>query len=501
MSTTNSSPTRLRFWLNDRLIDEAGVPPTTTLLRYLRDHRHLTGTKEGCAEGDCGACSVVILEPRDDGPATYRAVNSCLMFLPMLQGKRVYTVEALRDPAPGLAPNQGHHPVQQAMVDARASQCGYCTPGIVMALFEACYRSDMGQDWTLDDQVCGNLCRCTGYRPIRQALEDVAGRRPADRFAAEANQYRPGDAALTYRAEHPTQGPQDYAQPTSPAALWDQLDAWPDAVFVAGGTDLGLHVTKHHRPLPRVIGLEGIQELEALAATDDGLQVGARATLTRLLEAATGRLPALEKMLRVFGSRQIRSRATIGGNLATCSPIGDLGPVLVALDAVATVRSREGSRSMPVADFLSGYRKPDLQPGEILWSVQIPWPTGFAASYKVSKRREMDISTASAGMQVWVTDGVVDDIRLAYGGLSARPAQRATHTEAALRGGPWTEAAVDAALDQLARDYQPIDDLRGSAAYRTLLARNLLRGFFLDSQRPPEAQLVDAPVSTVAAGA
>ncbi len=344
MPTNDASPTRLRFWLNDRLVDEANAAPTTTLLRYLRDDRHLPGTKEGCAEGDCGACSVVILEPRSDGPATYRAVNSCLMFLPMLQGKRVYTVEALRDPTPGLADDEGHHPVQQAMVDSRASQCGYCTPGIVMALFEACYRDDMSPPWTLDDQVCGNLCRCTGYRPIRDALDQVAGLRPKDHFAAEANQHQPGDATLDYRAEHPTQGAQAYRQPGTLPALWDAMEAWPDAVFVAGGTDLGLHVTKHHRPLPQVIGLEGIRELETLATTPEALEVGARVTLTRLLEAADGRLPALEKMLRVFGSRQIRSRATIGGNLVTCSPIGDLGPVLVALDAVATVRSRSGPR-------------------------------------------------------------------------------------------------------------------------------------------------------------
>ncbi len=484
----------VRFWLNDQLVEESRLPPTTTLLRYLRDHRHLSGTKEGCAEGDCGACSVVILEPRESGPATYRAVNACLMFLPMLQGKRVYTVEALREPARDK--HQGHHLVQRAMVEARASQCGYCTPGIVMALFEACYRDDMQAEWKLDDQVCGNLCRCTGYRPIREALAQVAGTQPHDRFAAEANQYRAGEAALDY-----DQGAHAYRQPTTPDDLWDALDAWPDAAMVAGGTDLGLHVTKHHRPLPRVIGLEGIRELEALADDDTGLDVGARVTLTRLLEAAEGRLPALEKMLRVFGSRQIRSRATLGGNLVTCSPIGDLGPVLVALDAVATVRGRGGVRSMPVGDFLAGYRTPDLRPGEVLWSVRIPFPTGFAASYKVSKRREMDISTASAGMQVWVEGGVVRDLRLAYGGMSARPAQRATHTEAALRGGPWSEAAVEAAVPELARDYQPIDDLRGSAAYRNLLAANLLRGFFLDSQRPPEDLLQDRPISTVAAGA
>jgi xanthine dehydrogenase small subunit len=491
----------IRFWLNDRLIEERAVPATTTLLRYLRDHRALTGTKEGCAEGDCGACTVAILEPRADGPATYRAVNSCLMFLPMLQGKRVFTVEALRESLPGQPAGAGHHPVQQAMVDSRGSQCGYCTPGIVMSLFEACYRSDMGPTWKIDDQLCGNLCRCTGYRPIREAAEAIAGSRPRDRFAAEANQYVPGDAGLDYAAPHPTQGSQSYKQPTTEAALWDALDASPDAQLVAGGTDVGLLVTKRHQHLPNVIGLEGLEGLRAASQSPAAFEVGAGVSLTQVLELVDGALPALEKMLRVFGSRQIRSRATMGGNLVTCSPIGDLGPVLVALQAIAVVKGRNGTRDVPMGDFLAGYRQTALRPGEILWAVRIPRPQGFAASYKVSKRREMDISTASAGMQVWVDNGIVRDICLAYGGLAARPAQRAVATEAALRGKPWTEATVEAAVPHLDTDYQPISDLRGSATYRSLLAKNLLRGFFLDSQRPAADQLQDLPVSTIPAGA
>jgi xanthine dehydrogenase small subunit len=492
----------IRFWLDDRLVDERTVPPTTTLLRYLRDHVGQCGTKEGCAEGDCGACTVAILEPRTDGGGTFRAVNSCLIFLPMLQGKRVYTVEALRDRGAAMRDaSSGYHPAQQAMVTTRGSQCGYCTPGIVMSLFEACYRDDMGADWQIDDQLCGNLCRCTGYRPIREAAEAVAGSRPADRFAAEARQYTPGDAALTYASAHPIHGPQRYLQPTTDEELFRLVAEHPDAKLVAGGTDLGLEVTKHHKVLPLVIGLEGIEGLRALSDDGEAFTVGAGVTLTRLLEAVDGQLPSLEKMLRVFGSRQVRSRATIGGNLATCSPIGDLAPVLVSLQAEATVRSAAGSRTLPMGDFLAGYRQADLRPGEVLWSIRIPRATGFARSYKVSKRREMDISTASAGMQLWLADdGTVAELVLSYGGLSARPAQRATHTEAALRGQPWSLASLQAALPELQRDYQPISDLRGSAAYRNLLARNLLIGFFHDSQRADRDVLEDLPVATVSAG-
>ncbi len=485
----------VRFWLNDRLVEESSLPGTTTLLRYLRDHAGMPGTKEGCAEGDCGACAVVILEERPEG-ATFRAINSCLLFLPMLQGRRVYTVEALRERRPGAPDEEGYHPAQEAMVATRGSQCGYCTPGIVMSIFEACYRDDLREAWQIDDQLCGNLCRCTGYRPIRQAAEAVAGARPADRFRAEATHYLPGDPAVDLL------GPRGrYTQPGSADELFAAIAERPQAVLVAGGTDLALRVTKRHEALDDVIGLDGVRELRELTIDDRGLQIGAGVSLTRVLEQAHGRLPALEKMLRVFGSRLIRSRATIGGNLVTCSPIGDLGPVLVALDATATVRSATSSRTMPVADFLAAYRRPDLRPGEVLWSIHVPWPQGFVASYKVSKRRELDISTASAGMAVTVTDGVVSAICLAYGGLSARPASRATRTEAALLGRPWTEASVDAALPLLDLDFSPIDDLRGTAAYRRLLAKNLLRGFFLDSQRPAAAQLTDDTTSPIAAGA
>lgn len=493
----------IRFWLDDRRVEIRDLPPTTTLLRYLRDHAGQPGTKEGCGEGDCGACTVAVLEARPEGGGTYRAMNSCLIFLPMLQGKRLYTVEALRERGAAMRDTaSGYHPAQEAMVTTRGSQCGYCTPGIVMSLFEACYRDDMKAPWAIDDQLCGNLCRCTGYRPIREAGEQVAGLLPDDRFAAEARQYVEGHAGLDYRSHHPVFGEQHYLQPTDEASLFEAMAAHPDARLVAGGTDLGLEVTKHHRVLPQVIGLEGLTDLRALDTDDTGFTVGAGVTLTRLLEAVDGQLPALEKMLRVFGSRQVRSRATLGGNLATCSPIGDLGPVLVALGAQATVKGRDGTRTMSVGDFLAGYRQPDLRPGELLWSVRIPRPEGFAASYKVSKRREMDISTASAGMRVVVADdGTVAEIVLAYGGLSARPAQRAAATEAALMGQPWSLASVEAALPRLADDYQPIDDLRGSAAYRRLLARNLLVGFFHESQRADGAPLEDRPVATVNAGA
>ncbi len=475
---------RIQFWLNDRSIEVEGVAGTTTLLRYLRDEVHLVGTKEGCGEGDCGACTVAFIERRDDGSATFRAVNSCLMFLPMCQGKRLYTVEALRDRADAFQnSSSGFHAVQRAMVDRRGSQCGYCTPGIIMSLFEACYREDMGAEWQLDDQMCGNLCRCTGYRPIREATRDVAGQRPDDRFMAELRNHREGDASLqgvqgTYLGQ-----PQQYFQPATLDELWAIRAAHPQAILVAGGTDLGLWVTKFRREMPVVIGLEALDVLKELTETASGWRVGAGVSLTRVHEVLGPELPGVDRMMRVFGSRQIRSRATVGGNICNASPIGDTPPLWLALDATAIVVGPAGERRVPMSVFFLGYRETALQGDEILLAIEVPRPKpgAFFHSYKVSKRREMDISAVAAAMYVDTDGDRVTEVRLAYGGVAATP-YRAQKTEAFLMGKPWTEATVEAAMQVLDAEVAPISDHRGSARFRSLLARNLLRGFFLESQ-------------------
>jgi len=482
----------LRFWLNDEVVEEDRAAGTTTLLRYLRDYRGLTGTKEGCAEGDCGACTVAVLEESDGPEARFRAVNSCLIFLGMLQGKRVYTVEALA--------RSGAHPVQDALVNCRASQCGYCTPGIAMSLFEACYRSDMGDLWQVDDQLCGNLCRCTGYRPIRAAGEAVAGLRPDDDFLQAKGVYSDESAELDYRAQDGLAGPQRYLQPTDLASLFAARAEHPDAVLVAGGTDLGLAVTKRHEHFPLVIGLEGLEVLREISKTEDSWRIGAGATLTRMMETVGAEIPAIHKMLRVFGSRQIRSRGTLGGNLCNASPIGDMGPVLVGLDATAVICGPEGQRRVPMDNFFKGYRRTALEGAEILLAVEIPNPEpgAFHASYKVAKRRELDISTVAAGMGVRLDEsGVVKWVRLSYGGVSAVSGARAYQTEGALIGMPWTEATIEAVLPLLEEDFSPISDLRGTDRYRNLLVKNLLRGFYAESQRADRDAFIDLPVGTV----
>lgn len=478
-------PDILRFNLNGTWIEETNVPPTTTLLRYLRDVRGLVGTKEGCAEGDCGACSVAIVERGQDGRPEYRAVNSCLVLLPMVQGKHVVTVEALK--------GDDYHPAQHAMAKALGSQCGYCTPGIVMSLFEATYRDELKEPWQLDDQLAGNLCRCTGYRPVRDAAKEVAGTCPGDRFAAALPASAPGSMAYHHETSSTL-----FATPTTFDELWALLDEHPDARFVVGGTDLSLEITKKFEVPPKLVSLEGLKELRTLR---DGptLSLGSAVTISELEAFTPARLPSVHRMVRYFAARQVKHRGTVGGNLCTASPIGDLAPVLLSLGATCVLRSRAGERRVPMEQFFTGYRKTALQPKELLVAVEVPAPpaTARAAAYKVSKRRELDISAVSAGFFV-ETDGqnVVTAARLGYGGVAATP-KRATRAEQALVGRPWTEATIEAAVKALATDFTPLSDHRGSAAYRSLVAGNLLRGFFLETRATPQPTLAPRHVATV----
>ncbi|MFO0598470.1 MAG: xanthine dehydrogenase small subunit [Myxococcaceae bacterium] len=477
----------LRFNLNGVWTEERGVSPTTTLLRYLRDRRGMTGTKEGCAEGDCGACTVAIAERAPGGETTWRAVNSCLVLLPMLQGKHVVTVEALRD-------ESGYHPAQLAMSKALGSQCGYCTPGIVMSLFEATYRKDLDAPWKLDDQLCGNLCRCTGYRPIREAGEAVGGSCPKDRFAKSLESAAPQSMALEYQSDG-----QRFWTPDSLDALWKVLDAHPDARFVSGGTDLSLEVTKRFAVIPKLISLEGLTALRTLGEIDGGFTLGAGATISELEAFTVARLPSVHRMLRYFGARQIKHRGTIGGNLCNASPIGDLAPALLSLGATAVLRSRQGERRVPLADFFLGYRKTALQPKEILAAVEVPRPSSTARSlsYKVSKRRELDISAVAAGLYVDTdASNVVTVARFAFGGMAATP-KRAAKAEALVVGKPWTKDTAEAAAQALASDFTPMTDHRGSDRYRAMVAANLLRGFFEETATVRQPALQGRHAATV----
>jgi len=479
----------LRFCLNDRWHEVRDLSPTTTLLRYLRDHAGLSGTKEGCAEGDCGACTVAVLEADRRGGQRFRAVNACLLLLPMIQGKRVYTVE-------GIKSAQGYHPAQQVMAEKLGSQCGYCTPGIVMALFEGCYRDDLDEPWKLDAQMCGNLCRCTGYRPIRDAAQALAGSCPKDRFAQLAWEEQPGSMALSYQTQA-----QEFFTPDSLEALWPWLQAHPDARPVVGGTDLSLEVTKRYAEPPQLFSLEGIAALRTLEVKDGVLKVGACVTVSDLEDFSRDVLPALERMVRYFGARQIKNRATVGGNLCNASPIGDLAPVFLGLGAEAIAVSSRGERRIPFDAFFLSYRKTALNPGEVLARVEvaIPKPDLRVGAYKVSKRRELDISVVAGCFVVAVNPaGAITSARLAFGGMAATP-KRGTQAEQALIGAPWNEETVEQAALALAHDFQPLSDHRGSAAYRMKVAQNLLRGFYVETNEVPTSRLPHLHTATVQA--
>lgn len=477
----------LRFNLNGAWVEERELSPTTTLLRYLRDRRHLTGTKEGCAEGDCGACSVAVAELGADGQPEWRAINSCLVLLPMLQGKHVITVEALKQ-------GDAYHPAQVAMSNALGSQCGYCTPGIVMSMFEATYRKDLDAPWKLDDQLCGNLCRCTGYRPIRDAAQSVAGTCPKDAFSSALPGARPESMAVSYQAQG-----QRFVTPGGFEALWAELDAHPDARFVVGGTDLSLEVTKKYAVIPKLISLEGLHELKGTSETATGFRIGSGVTIAELEAFTAARLPSVHRIVRYFAARQIKHRGTVGGNLCTASPIGDLPPALISLGATAIIRGKNGERRVPLEQFFVSYRKTALEPKEILVAIDVPRvPAGArAVSYKVSKRRELDISAVSAGFFV-DTDaaGVVTTARLVFGGMAATP-KRASGAEAALVGKPWSAENVAVAAKAIATDFSPMSDHRGSAAYRSLVAANLLRGFFDETREVKQPALKSRHASTV----
>ena len=474
------------FKLNGLVVEPAPCSPNTTLLQYLRSSGRC-GTKEGCAEGDCGACSVAILDPATPGQATWRAVNSCLIFLPMLHGKEVVTVE-------GLAELENLHPAQKELVDRMGSQCGYCTPGIVMSLFEACYRDDLNEHWQVDDQLCGNLCRCTGYQPIREAGRAVASIQPEDRFREALRNSSQEEIRLNYQ-----HGSQRYLCPGSLPELWDAIDQAPNARFIAGGTDLALLVTKRFEELPELLSLENVSELRGIRVDTDSWSIGATTLLSELEAQAAEGLPLIARMLRFFASRQIKNRATLGGNLCNASPIGDMAPVLMAMGSEVILSSRQGDRRVHLDDFFLDYRQTALQAGEILSAVEVPvlGPEWKVGAYKVSKRRELDISAVCAAFALRLDEeGCVAEIRLCYGGMAATT-KRARVTEKSLLGQIWNQETVERVLPELSHDFSPMNDQRGSAWFRTTLARNLLLGFFLETESATFKRLPARPSSTL----
>lgn len=468
----------VRFVLGLEAHEVRGLPPTTTVLAYLRDHCRRVGTKEGCAEGDCGACTVVLGEVDGEGGAIrYRAVNSCIQFLPQLHGKQLITVEDLCGEDGAL------HPVQQAMVEEHASQCGFCTPGFVMSLFAMFHGAGDAGRAAVDDALAGNLCRCTGYAPIIRAAQKIPALRGADKFNAAhkttAKKLRAANdgETLTVRANG-----QNYFAPRTLRELLQLRARHVEATIVAGATDAGLWVTKQLRRLGPVLDTGRVAELRRLRERAGVLEIGAAVTYRDAAAALTVHYPALGELMRRLGSVQVRNVATIGGNIANGSPIGDMPPPLIAAGSRVVLRSARGAREIALEDFFSGYGKQDLRADEVLEKILLPLPpAGLHFNvYKLSKRFDQDISIVCGAFALRMQKQKVAAIRIAFGGLAGVP-KRARRAEQALAGKTWNESTVAAALAALEKEYAPLGDLRGSAAYRTLAAKNLLRRFYLET--------------------
>jgi xanthine dehydrogenase small subunit len=478
----------IRFFHRGEVVAIADPAPTRTVLEWLREDRRCVGTKEGCAEGDCGACTVVVGELDAGGALQLKPVNACIQFLPTLDGKALFAVEDLKQ-------GEALHPVQQAMVECHGSQCGFCTPGFVMSMW-ACYERHQGAGTVptrqqLADDLSGNLCRCTGYKPILEA-----GRRMFDLPAVrlDAAPVRAALAALAEDAAPSAAGA--FHAPRTLAEFAALREARPAARVLAGSTDIGLWVTKQFRDLGELIYIGNVAELRRIEVEGDTLRIGAAASLEAAWQALVAEWPSLRDVWLRFASLPIREAGTMGGNVANGSPIGDSAPVLMALGARIVLRRGEWQREMALADFYVDYMRNRLEPGEFVEALVVPLDSAQQLrAYKISKRFDCDISAVCAGLSIVLDGERVTRVRLAFGGMAAI-VRHAAGAEAAVLGQPWTEATLNAAVAALALDFKPLSDMRASAAYRLQVAQNLLRRFWLETR--PVDPLPESAVSVFA---
>jgi xanthine dehydrogenase small subunit len=476
----------IRFVLDGEVIEINDVDPTRTVLQFLREDLCRTGTKEGCAEGDCGACTVVLAELNRDGDdITLRAVNSCIQFLPTLDGKELITVESLS--------RNGHdlHPVQQAMVDHHGSQCGFCTPGFVMSLF-ALYKSNANPSRReIDDALAGNLCRCTGYRPIIAAAEAMYSAGPGEDWLQQpaAKSQIPAQRVEALKKLRRDEGMRltgsgrTFFAPTTADELAGVLADHPDVTVLAGGTDVGLWVTKQYRQLDTIVYTGHVAELRAMNVSASHIEIGAAVTLTDAMAVVVEHYPELDELFRRFASPPIRNAATLGGNIANGSPIGDSMPALMVAGAALVLRRGRSTREVALDDFYIDYHVNDLRRSEFIESIRIPLPGEGVVlrSHKLSKRFDQDISAVCTAYRLELDGDRVRSFRMACGGLAAT-IRRATHCEAVVEGQTWDEDTIARAAAALEQDFTPITDMRASADYRLRAAQNLLRRFYLESR-------------------
>lgn len=465
--------TTIRFLLDGQLHEVQDISPTTTVLNYVRERLRRTGTKEGCAEGDCGACTVVLAELATVG-LRFRAINSCIQFVPTLDGKALFTVESLKKINDGRL-----HPVQQALVECHASQCGFCTPGFVMSLFALYKNTEQASRSEIDDGLSGNLCRCTGYRPIIEAAQRMyeLGRDTLNEqtLADKLEKIKPA-ACLRLKKQN------SYYAPVAVAELAELFMQYPDATILAGGTDIGLWVNKQFRELPITIYIGYVAELHYIDKGHAATEIGAAVSLSDAFAVLEKDHPDLRELGRRFASPPIRNAGTLCGNIANGSPIGDSMPALISLGATLLLRCGDLVRELPLDKFYLAYQKNALRPGEFVQAVRIPCPPTkrYFRAYKNAKRYDQDISAVCAAYNIQIEDGTAARVRICYGGMAAIP-QRAFHTEQQIQGKPWSQATVKSALAALAEDYEPLTDMRASAEYRLQVAANLLMRFYWET--------------------
>ena len=467
----------IKFLLGHEPREIADLDPNLTVLRYLREHEGLCGTKEGCAEGDCGACTVVLAEP-ENGRLRHRAVNACIQFLPTLHGKQLIAVEHLK------AADGSLHPVQQAMVDCHGSQCGFCTPGFVMSLYVLYQAGGAQERSAIDDALAGNLCRCTGYGPIVAAARQMGVAEAEDESEVVAQlSALMGERSLSLEAAG-----RRYFAPRTADELAALLQECPEACLLAGGTDVGLWVTKQHRRLDPVIYVGEVAELKRLEVGPYKIEIGAAVTYSEAHAVIAEAYPDFGEVIRRLGSRQIRNLGTIGGNIANGSPIGDSPPPLIALDARLVLRQGAERREIDLENFFIAYGQQDLRPGEFVEAVHLPRPTSSwqFRCYKVSKRFDQDITAVLGAFNLKLEGGRVAAARICYGGMAATP-KRATACETALIGAAWNEQTLERGRQALDEDFAPINDMRASADYRLRVAKNLLTKAYVETSAPETA--------------
>nr|WP_238930486.1 xanthine dehydrogenase small subunit [Vibrio sp. S9_S30] len=465
--------------LNQSVKHIKDVSPNTTVLQYVRTQLHKTGTKEGCGSGDCGACTVVLGEVVN-GKLVYQSINSCLTFVSSLHGKQLITVEDLKNPEGSL------HPIQQAMVDYHGSQCGFCTPGFIMSMFALIKNKPTTTKHDVMEALAGNLCRCTGYRPIIEAALSLSrNQQLKDQFSDLEEKTIAKLTALSSEEGKLQCGEHHAFLPTTTDELAALYLRHPSAKLVAGGTDLALEVTQFRRPIETLISVATVTDMKLCELKDNRLILGANVTLNNAYQSLAQHFPDFGELLHRFASLQVRNQGTLGGNIANASPIGDTPPLLIALGARISLRRGDTSRLMLLEDYFVSYKVTVQQPSEFIESIHIPLLSSEQTfkAYKVSKRLDDDISAVCGAFNLTIENGMVKQALIAFGGMAAIP-KRATHCEQALLGEAWTEETVHKAMKTLVDDFEPLSDFRATKEYRALCAANLLRRFYIESVHP-----------------